>query len=85
MAGTVKAVGANVKNLSVGDRVVALPPNACFKTAITMPSVLAQKIPNELSWEDAATMPICYATVIESLLNIGRLVTGQVSRFILPS
>jgi len=79
VAGIVRSVGANVGNLSLGDRVLAMPPDACFKTHVTAPATLVEKIPDSLSFEDAATMPICYTTVIESLVNIGQLEKGQVS------
>ena len=78
IAGKVVQIGANVRKVSVGDRVLAMPPSACAKTVVKVPSTLVQAIPEHLSFEDAATMPICYSTVIESLINIGRLKKGQV-------
>lgn len=77
IAGIVTKVGADVSDLAVGNRVMAMPPSACFKTLVTTPAALVQKIPDSLSFEDAAAMPICYGTVIESLLNIGQLERGQ--------
>lgn len=79
MAGVVSKVGHAVQNLAVGDRVLAMPPTACFKTKFTCPASLVKKISRGLSFEDAATMPICYTTVIEALINIGQLEKGQVS------
>lgn len=77
VAGVVRKIGADVTDMLIGDRVLAMPPFACAKTAVAVPSNLVQKIPDSLSFEDAATMPICYATVIESLINIGQLEKGQ--------
>jgi NADPH:quinone reductase-like Zn-dependent oxidoreductase len=79
IAGTVRHVGGNVRNVSVGDRVLAMPPSACAKSVVTVPYALVEPIPENMSFVDAATMPICYATVIDSLINIGQLEKGQVS------
>lgn len=77
IAGMVTRVGADVSGLAVGDRVMAMPPTVCFKTLVTTPAALVQKIPDDLSFEVAAAMPICYGTAIESLLNIGQLERRQ--------
>ncbi|KAJ8066767.1 hypothetical protein OCU04_004155 [Sclerotinia nivalis] len=78
IAGVVRRVGSAVQNLAVGDRVLAMPPDACFKTLVTVPQSLVERIPFNLSFEEAATMPIVYTTVIECLINIGMLEKGQV-------
>ena len=78
IAGVIRQVGADVQGLSIGDRVLAIPPSACASTAIVMPASLVQKIPDSLTFEGAATMPICFSTVIESLVNLGSLEKGQV-------
>jgi NADPH:quinone reductase-like Zn-dependent oxidoreductase len=77
VAGIVRKVGADVRDVSVGDRVLAMPPSACAKTSIVVRSSLVQRIPDDLTFKDAATMPICYGTVIESLINLGQLEKGQ--------
>jgi NADPH:quinone reductase-like Zn-dependent oxidoreductase len=45
-------------------------------------AMLCAKIPDELSDEEAATVPTVYCTVIHSLINLGNLQRGQVSRFL---
>ena len=77
VAGVVRRVGSAVQDVRVGDRVLAMPPSACAKTTVVVPSSLVQRIPDNLSFEDAATMPICYSTVIESFINLGQLGKGQ--------
>jgi NADPH:quinone reductase-like Zn-dependent oxidoreductase len=77
VAGVVREVGADVRDVSVGDRVLAMPPSPCAKTAVVVPSNLVQHIPDNLTFEDAAAMPICYTTAIESLINLGHLEKGQ--------
>ncbi|KAF7548169.1 hypothetical protein G7Z17_g7234 [Cylindrodendrum hubeiense] len=75
-AGVVTEVGAGVVDLQPGDRVFYLADN-CFSTQITISAQRCAKIPASLPWEQAATMPCVYATVIHSLLDIGQLQSGQ--------
>ncbi|OCL02964.1 putative polyketide synthase [Glonium stellatum] len=77
LAGIIRRVGPDVRNFIPGDRILALAPDGCMTTDLILPAPLAVKIPDSLSLEDAATMPACFATVIESLLNVGRLEKGQ--------
>ncbi|GJP94927.1 polyketide synthase [Aspergillus niger] len=75
-SGVITDVGAGVTDLQVGDRVFYLDDN-CFSTRITMSAMRCAKIPSFLSYEEAATMPCVYATVIHSLVDIGGLQSGQ--------
>ena len=38
---------------------------------------IVMKIPDSLSYESAATVPVCFGTVIYGLIDIGRLEQGQ--------
>lgn len=80
IAGVVSVIGPGVTGVAIGDRVMAAPPWPSFKTRVTCPAELVQIIPHSLGFCDAATMPICYITVIEALINVGQLEKGQVSR-----
>jgi NADPH:quinone reductase-like Zn-dependent oxidoreductase len=77
-AGVVRRIGSEVKTLKVGDRVVCSERQA-FSTLITTLELLCVKIPDVLSFNEAATMLILYTTVIHSLINIGGLANRQVS------
>ncbi|KAL9583305.1 MAG: hypothetical protein Q9212_002788 [Teloschistes hypoglaucus] len=76
-AGVVRSVGQEVKDFVAGDRVMTFG-HGCFSTCVAMPAKLCTKIPDDLSFEEAATLPCVYGTVIHSLLTIGRLEKGQV-------
>ena len=76
--GVIRRVGAKVSNVAVGDRIFALAPRGCITDRLVLPSSLAVKLPDDLSFEDAATMPCCFATAIQSLLVVGRMTEGQV-------
>lgn len=77
-AGVVRAVGAGVRGLGVGDRVVAFD-HACFSTSFAVRADLVAKMPEGLSFEDAASMPCVFTTAIHALINVGGLSKGQVS------
>ena len=76
--GVIRRVGPNVSNVAVGDRIFALAPQGCITDRLVLPSSLAVKLPYDLTFEDAATMPCCFATAIHSLLNVGGMMKGQV-------
>jgi NADPH:quinone reductase-like Zn-dependent oxidoreductase len=75
-SGVIQEIGANVKNLRVGDRVMILDSN-CFSTRKICPVGRCVKIPDSLSFEGAATMPAVYCTVIYSLIRMARLKSRQ--------
>jgi NADPH:quinone reductase-like Zn-dependent oxidoreductase len=68
-----------VKQLSVGDRVLMIGADYFATTAVTIQEY-CEKIPDTLTFEDAATMPAVFATTIYSLIHIGRMEKGQVRR-----
>ena len=76
-AGIVHSIGPNVNGFKVGDRVMMLE-HGCFSTRIAISAKLCAKIPSDLSFEEAATLPCVFSTVIHSLLTLGRLEKGQV-------
>nr|WGU20916.1 crs5 [Clonostachys rosea] len=75
-AGIVTAVGSGVSGLQAGDRVAAVVHEGFTTTALVRVEHVV-KIPDELSFEDAATMPTVYTTVIHSLVNLAHLEAGQ--------
>lgn len=75
-SGVVTAVGPGVTDLQRGDHVLYVGDN-CFSTQLTLSSRLCAKFPASISFEQAATMPCVYATVIHALLDVGGLRPGQ--------
>ncbi|KAJ5652341.1 Acyl transferase/acyl hydrolase/lysophospholipase [Penicillium longicatenatum] len=75
-AGIVRRTGPQVKDLKAGDRVFLMGSGA-FSTQIVVSKSVCEKIPDGLSFEDAATMPCVFATSIYCLFNIGNLQKGQ--------
>lgn len=81
-AGVVTQVGPDVKDLKIGDR-VAVFSGGSYSTALITTSKLCAKMVDNLTFEEAATMPCVYGTVIYSLLEIARLEKDQVRLSIL--
>ncbi|KAI1297499.1 hypothetical protein F5Y03DRAFT_398536 [Xylaria venustula] len=75
-SGVVRAVGPDVKDLAIGDRVMAITQDAYATTTRTI-AALCIKIPNDMSFETAASIPCVYLTVIHGLINLARLEKGQ--------
>lgn len=78
LAGVVSRVGPNVRNVSVGDRVVGVAVEGCFSTHAILLDSLVAEIPDDLGFEEAATMPACYTTAVQSLIDVGQMERGQV-------
>jgi malonyl CoA-acyl carrier protein transacylase len=75
-AGAVVEVGAEVDDLAPGDRVMGLISNAFGPLATTECDYLA-RIPEGWSFEQAAAMPIVFATAYYGLLDLAALKAGE--------
>ena len=76
-SGVIRRVGPDVKDLKPGDRVLTLGGSA-FSTVLTTLASLCARMPDDMSFEQAATMPCVYCTAIYSLLELGQLDANQV-------
>lgn len=65
-SGIVSKIGPNVQSLKVGDRVMAAGDGA-FGTFFRVPEIVTFKIPDFMSFEMAATIPVAYGTAYYSL------------------
>jgi NADPH:quinone reductase-like Zn-dependent oxidoreductase/2-polyprenyl-3-methyl-5-hydroxy-6-metoxy-1,4-benzoquinol methylase len=73
VAGTVQRVGDEVAGLKVGDRVMAFTIDGGFSTTVILAEHHIIKVPDEMSYEEAATIQATFGTVVYALLDIGRL------------
>lgn len=73
-AGIVSRIGPNCHNqeLKVGDRVFCLTPQGQIATTARTPSMSVARIPDSLSFEDAAALPVVFTTAWYALFDIGR-------------
>lgn len=75
-SGEVLAVGADVKDFHPGDRVL-FRAHGCFAEYAVVDPALAARIPDTLSWEQAAALPAAYITAWESVVEFGRARAGD--------
>ena len=76
-AGTIREVGANVKDRSVGQRVVTFTAHGSHASIISVPAIATWLIPEELDIERAACVPIAFGTADDSLFEFGHLKAGE--------
>jgi len=76
VAGDVDAVGANVTRFKPGEAVFGVCRGAFAENACTPESALVLK-PREVSYAQAAAVPIAAITALQGLRNKGRIQSGQ--------
>ncbi|KYR02223.1 putative fatty acid synthase [Tieghemostelium lacteum] len=69
-SGIVSRIGPNVKNFKVGDKVLGFASHSCGSHVITIEDKLVLK-PENISYTDAAAIPVVYATSYYSIFHIG--------------
>jgi NADPH:quinone reductase-like Zn-dependent oxidoreductase/SAM-dependent methyltransferase/acyl carrier protein len=76
IAGVVTAVGAEVEDLRIGDRVFGFAANG-FRSYLTVASQALVRMPERLSFEEAATIPVAYSTVWLALRELVGIKPGE--------
>ncbi len=77
VAGDVSAIGSNVADCNVGDRVITGARYGGFAEAINVPQEAIKPIPGNLSYEKAASYSTAYLTAYVALKIRGSLKTGE--------
>jgi NADPH:quinone reductase-like Zn-dependent oxidoreductase len=67
VAGRVEAVGAGVAGFARGDRVVALTRFGGQATLVTAPTARVRRIPDAMTFDEAAALPVNYLTAYQML------------------
>ncbi len=75
-AGVIAAVGAGVDELRPGDRVMGMMPAAFGSVTVTDQHNVA-RIPDGMSFPEAATIVVAFATAFYGLFDLGRLRAGE--------
>jgi len=76
-AGVVREVGAQVTDRRVGDRVTALMMHGSHAERAAVPAAATWIVPDALSFEHAACVPVAWGTAHDCLFEFGRLKTGE--------
>ena len=77
IAGTVAAVGANVKMWKAGDQVCALVHGGGYAEYCVVPEVQALPVPKGLSLTEAGSLPETFFTVYSNVFDRGGLKAGE--------
>ena len=76
VAGTVVAVGSAVTRFSAGDEVFGFGKGSFAEYALAREDKLARK-PVNVSFEQAAVVPVSAATALQAMTDVGRVELGQ--------
>lgn len=71
-SGVIDAVGDPGHEFSVGDRVFGVTPGT-YMESVCVPTDLIAKIPKNLSFEEAAVIPVVYLTAFQAMIGSGIL------------
>ncbi|KAK8054270.1 hypothetical protein PG996_013571 [Apiospora saccharicola] len=79
LSGTISRVGteAQTKGYKVGDRVMALSTGASLANRTCVPWHGVVKIPGEMDFETAASLPLAFTVAHAALIDTARLAPGQ--------
>lgn len=75
-SGIVSRVGRSVTHVKEGDRVLAFSPNS-FAGKVVTPKHCVEKIPDHISFEEAATITLVYLTAYHCMFNLGQMDEGE--------
>ncbi len=78
-AGVVTEVGTDVRDLAVGDRVLAVPGVGAFATQVVVspPNQQVHRIPDAMTFDEASAFTIAYGTAYHGLVRRGALRAGE--------
>src|SRR5262249_37409379 len=77
VAGDVESVGAGVESFKPGDRVLAGTRFNGHAELVTVPQEMVYELPEQLSYEQGAAIPVNYATAQAGLVVMGGLKPGE--------
>jgi len=77
LSGTIEKVGAGVAASRVGERVLALTHFGAYAERAVVPAAQAIPIPQAMSLEEAAALPVNYLTAYHMIFRMGNLQPGE--------
>lgn len=77
VSGVIDAVGAGVEDLAVGDRVFGMPKFGGYTDTLVLPALQTFHIPDNMSFEQAAALPVVYLTAYYMMIFTGNLREGS--------
>ena len=77
VAGIVEAVGADVKHISIGQRVIAFPTSGSYAEYTVADEHLTIPLPDKIDFEMAAACPVVAFTAYQLIHGIGQVKPGD--------
>jgi NADPH:quinone reductase-like Zn-dependent oxidoreductase len=77
VAGEVARVGAEVGELAVGERVLALTRFGGYSDLVCVPAVQCARLPERLGFAESAAVPVNYLTAWIMLVHLGNVHRGE--------
>ena len=77
VSGVIRAIGSDVKRHNVGDRVVALTGFGGYAEQVVVSEERAWTLPDNVSFDAAAAMPVTYLTAHHMLVHLGNFREGD--------
>ncbi len=77
VAGTVDVVGEGVAHWRPGTRALAMLPHGGYAGQAVVPAEQAVPIPAQMSFEEAAALPVNYLTAYHMMVRLGNLRKGE--------
>jgi NADPH:quinone reductase-like Zn-dependent oxidoreductase len=75
-SGIITRIGPKITNFKLGDRVMTWKLG-CHQTYVKSPGVMFQRLPDEMTFEVAASIPTIYCTSYHALYDCARLKRGE--------
>jgi NADPH:quinone reductase-like Zn-dependent oxidoreductase len=76
-AGEIDAIGSEVRDLAVKDRVMAFTRFGGQSDTVCAPPEFVFRIPDQMTFEHAAALPVSYLTAYHMLFNVARIRAGD--------
>jgi 2-desacetyl-2-hydroxyethyl bacteriochlorophyllide A dehydrogenase len=77
VSGRISAVGKNVKNVAVGDEVIAGTYFGGYASTVTIPAHQAFKLPEKMDLASGAALPVAYFTAQLAVFEMARVRKGD--------
>lgn len=77
VSGVVAELGPGVEGVRVGQRVMAFTTRGGYATSALAPVHHVYRIPDNLSFTDAAILPVAYGTSYHALVDKARVIAGE--------
>ncbi|XP_030256668.1 synaptic vesicle membrane protein VAT-1 homolog [Sparus aurata] len=76
-SGVIEAVGEDVKDRKVGDRVIVMSRNGMWQEVVVAPANHTFPMPEQMSFEEGAAIPVNYMTAYMMLFEMANLRPGK--------